>query len=236
MKRRLVFSLFLCSLFVIFTESAYAESSKPKTKLQFRKEMLWHLAALPIYAFLQINVHEGSHALTGLIVGAKVKGYYPYPHIDEKNFVWGNVILEGENLKSKEVCAIILFAPYLADINIFAAADLLISLGAVSPHSVLGGILYFAGMIAPFMDFAINVNGWSSGNDFSSLSNIVGIHRAFFYVAGNVMAGVAIWRLLSVGKKVFFKEKVKEKTPKRKISFLITPTYQMSGISIITRF
>lgn len=234
MKRMLVFSLFLCSLFVIFTESAYAKS---KTKLQFRKEMLWHLAALPVYAFLQMNIHEGSHALTGLIVGAKIKGYYPYPHIyytheNERNFVWGNVVFESESIKTKEAAAIITFAPYLADINIFAAADLLISLGAVSPHSVFGGILYFAGMMAPLIDFAININGWSSGNDFSSLSNILGVHRAFFYVAGNVMVGVAIWRLISVGKKVFFKEK----TPKRKISFLITPAYQISGISIMTRF
>ncbi len=231
MKKTLTFLALFCWAFTVFIGNAYA---KPKSKLQFRKEMLWHIAALPAYAFLQLNVHEGSHALTALAVEAKVVGYKPYPHAytfnGEHYFAWGSTLMT--NIKSEKRLIMITLAPYLADINIFIAADLLISLGAAPPHSVFGGILYFIGMVMPLVDFAVNVNGFSENNDFSRLSQLTGVHRAVYCVAGNAMAAVAIWRLLSVGKKVFFKKKA----PKKSFNVYFAPMPEANGVSVTAIF
>jgi hypothetical protein len=208
MKKTLAF-IFFCLAFTVFIDNAY---SKPKEKLQFRKEMLWHLAALPAYAFLQLNIHEGSHALMALAVGAKIVSYCPYPHVytyDGRHyFVYGSTLITDVKTKNRE--AMIDLVPYLSDLSIFTITDLLISFGAVNPHSFFGGTLYFVGMVMPFMDFVINVNGYSKQNDFSHLADCTGIHRAMFGVVGNIIAAVAIWRLISVGKKVFFRKKTQK--------------------------
>lgn len=64
---------------------------------------------------LHIAVHEGSHALAAIAVGAQVTDFKPYPHMSEYHgkMVWGSMSFKG-NLNPGQL-ALIAIAPFVVE-------------------------------------------------------------------------------------------------------------------------
>ncbi|MFA5175482.1 MAG: hypothetical protein WC430_03660 [Patescibacteria group bacterium] len=212
MKKLYIYIIIVITLFF----SANAEG-------RFRKEVLWNLLAAPAYGFVQLNIHEGSHALGALTVGAELIQYQPYPSLENGIFMWGKVVTN--KIYDRHENGFVLVAPYISDVVIFTASDIILSTEVISPHSISGGILFIAGMVAPFADFVANINNWSEGNDFTRISELYDIPRVFPMIIGNIISAVALWRIVAVGMKVFFEEE--EET--QQISFSVMPTVGGGG-------
>lgn len=219
--------LYYIIIVIILLSSANAEG-------RFRKEVLWNLLAAPVYGFVQLNVHEGSHALGALTVGAEVVKYQPYPSVEDGTFMWGKVITN--KIQDRHENGFVLVAPYISDVAIFTTSDILLSAEIVSPRSISGGILFIAGMVAPFADFVCNVNNWSDGNDFTRISELYDVPRVFTVVMGNIIAAVALWRLVTVGIKVFFEEENENEEEETRISFSVMPTVGGGGATMSFSF
>lgn len=204
MRKIIASVVFACVLVVSF--SASAESHR-----RFRRQTLYHLIAIPAYYLIGVGLHEGSHAAAvGVVPQTELVSFRPYPHFmrfsdGSSRFVNGSIHYQWErcNPPSNGAMAFISLAPYLTDIAIFTATDLMLSLGVISPRSPLVGMLYIIGMIGTGIDFFYNLLGSLNGNDFTNAAESLGIHPAVFTAVGGVLSAVALWRVIRVGYDVF---------------------------------
>lgn len=197
-------------VFVLFAISISA-SANAETHRRFRRQSLWHLAVLPAYYLIGVGLHEGSHAVAvGVIPQTEITDFRPYPHFmrfsdGSRRFVNGSIHYQWErcNPPSDGQLALIFLSPYFIDIAIFTATDLMLSLGAISPRSPLGGVMYMIGMVGTGIDFFYNLLGSLNGNDFTNAAGMLGIHPAVFTAIGATLSAVALWRVIRVGYDVF---------------------------------
>jgi|GEM_PF-3314955 len=237
MMRISVVSVLCIALTLPLTSDASRERGRPDSsgpdtppETEVRDDIWWHLAAVPAYAFLQLNLHEGSHALTGLALGYSVNEYRPYPHmityrekvtetvctptatdggsgcvektgyVTRERFAFGSVDLRGSGDDWQK--GLIYAAPVMTDVLLFTSADL--TLTFIDRRSWAAPILYFAGMVAPWMDFTYNVViGRSAQNDVSRWTSLAGADTDLIRFFGTCVAMAGLVRLILRGYDVF---------------------------------
>lgn len=206
MRKIVAAVVFACVLAVSLSASA-------ETHRRFRRETLWHLAGVPAYFLIGINIHEGlGHGLpVAFSPEMEVASYRPYPHVirtedGTNDFVMGATYVQWSECDppSDAAIAYTFLSPYVTDIAMFVATDLVLSLGAVSPRSQLGTMLFMVGMVGTGVDFFFNLLGsMTPGNDMYEAAMLIGIHPAALMAIGTVLASVALWRIFRIGFEVF---------------------------------
>lgn len=194
--KRVLFLVVLMSIFC-FASSVFAEEGGRR----LRRNTFYHLFGIPIYFFLEINVHEGSHALGALSTGGRVISYNPYPHYNNEGaFRFGSTMVSWDTDRSggveNNIRAFTLLAPAISQISIFVISDLLISYVPDLNSSFWGPVLYLAGMVCPWIDFVFNLYNQSSSCDFARAAEFLGERRELFYAFGTFIAAVGLWRLI----------------------------------------
>jgi hypothetical protein len=115
---------------------------------------------IPIAFMWQTLLHEGSHALMATASGSSITEFKPYPHIVNRKLYFGRT--ETDGTMGKGTYTIFLLTPYIMDVLVFSATDMLLSYGAVKQKGNAESILYLFGMLAPLVDFAF---GFVAGSD-----------------------------------------------------------------------
>ncbi len=213
MKYFLSILLFLSVLFF---------SSKSKAE-ELRGDFWYQLAIQPVYAFTQLNVHEGSHVLAAVLSGNRVDYYKPYPHYMEvdgkKYFFWGSTNFSSHNGES-----LILFAPTLSNLNLFITFD--IFLENFNHDNFMSGSLYSM-MIWNWIDFTYHTNLRSGGSDITRWCERTNIDRTGFQIVGNMVSVIGLWRLISRGTDILFpkEHKIEQDT----FTYFISPSYTGIG-------
>lgn len=191
-------------------EDKNQESDKQEYEYRLRSDIWPHLIIQPVYAFLHLNIHEGSHALTAKALGYDIEAYRPYPHfiyIDgERNFVLGMTITKGETTSGN--MALIAVMPTITDVALFSAAD--ITLSYMNSDSAAAPFLFFGGMVWPWIDFVTAFNSPAPTTDVALWSKELHLNRAGVVLLGDIVAALGLWRVIHHGQQAFF-----EKVPKR---------------------
>lgn len=198
---------------------------------EFVSSRLWHLAALPAWHMLWVNIHEGSHILMAMSYDYEITSYKPYPHFASDRFAFGSFSAQCPGTWSKDWQFIpkspnqrcipqggeaeIAIAPSVTDIGIFAISDALLGFGVVSTDSLSGRLLYVGGMVAPWLDLAYGTNlYWSKTTDHAHFTEAMGWPRWSVFLAGNTFVALGAWRLYVQGKEVFYDRKKKPESQK----------------------
>ena len=168
-------------------------------------ELLGHGLGIPVYFLWMTTLHEGSHALVAEMSGVKVTSFKPYPHFEDfgygRQFYWGTTNFAGQISKRQETW--VLAAPVINDVLLFTASDLTLTYGLDSDSSAAPFFL-MGGMICPLVDFLVNVNGPSAGNDTTRWGKNIGMPKWSIMLVGDALAGVAVWRILHHGRNILF--------------------------------
>jgi hypothetical protein len=77
----------------------------------------WWILAVPVYSFLGTLRHEGSHALAGLLEGARVLEFRVFPTLGGEPWIlWGYVVFD------RPTSWLTSAAPYIGDLLVFILA------------------------------------------------------------------------------------------------------------------
>lgn len=237
MKKTLMVATVFAQVLLIC--SAQAEET-PEVKPLPRREVvkndrLHFLATLPVYIFTVGSViHEGSHAVAvGLDDDWELVDFQPYPHIHPvKGFVGGSIDarcydyeLDGQTARCADQTGlgVIASAPYITDVALFAASDLLLSTGAVNPDSRVGLLLYLFGMGASWYDFGRNLIWAIDGSDPDQMAQGFGVPRWSVVAVATAVTAAGAWRLWVNGKRVFLDVDSPSKVDGA-VNFTIAPT------------
>jgi hypothetical protein len=209
MKQILMFAFFC-----VFTpnNSFALEKEKPATsKYRLRSDIWPHLIVQPLYMFLELNIHEGSHVLAAKLYGYEIFSYKPYPHFvyqnNERNFVFGATEIQG-NITGEEL-AVIVATPLITDVTLFISSDILLS--NLNSDSRAAPVFFFAGMVWPWLDFVVSINASAEGSDTAIWAKETGIGRPLAIILGDSLAALGLWRVIHHGKHALFTVNRKEK-------------------------
>jgi hypothetical protein len=130
--------------------------------------------APPTYA-IDVTLHEGSHALAALAVGAHVDQLHLLPgidpHIDTFRFGWTYV--HGLNTHADQVAFYL--APKVTDVVLLGAFAAVVYTGAW-PHARYGELALTVAATGSWVDFSKDVFLFSHHNDVVKLFDLWGIH------------------------------------------------------------
>jgi hypothetical protein len=183
--------------------------SGSSTHKELRPDIKWHLFSQPLYFLSQSTIHEGSHALTVMMLGHTVTHFKPYPHTymdgnGQRRFVITGTTEFGDKegtVPPRDV-ALIAATPTLLDLALFSATDF--ALAQTGTSSLASPFLYFAGMVWPWMDFTLNINLVSPHSDVGNWSRQWGLAPYGVLIAGDCLAALGLWRLLDQGIRTLF--------------------------------
>lgn len=185
----------------------------------------WHLALGPAYFFIQTNIHEGSHVLTAAMVGADVTDYAPWPHMHRGKFFFGR--FSARDTISGKDWAIVQSAPLLTDTVLFLATDMGLSLMDGDASESFGAqMLFFAGMVAPAVDFFVNLG--PAGDEVGAVSHGTGVNAWVLSGIGLAMTGVAAWRIIHHARQLFGDKR--KRTGSKQL--IISPATRFTGVQI----
>lgn len=178
---------------------------------ELRSDLKWHLLAQPLYFLHQSTLHEGSHALTALLLGHPVTQFKPYPHTygtpsGERRFLFTGGIKIGDDryIVPPGDRAAITAVPTFLDIALFSATDL--ALSQSNPDSWGASLAYFGGMVWPWIDFTLNINLVGPHSDVGNWSRHWGLNPYGVQISGDLLAAVGLWRLVDRGSEVLWSE------------------------------
>lgn len=147
---------------------------------------------------MQVNLHEGSHALAAMSLGYHVDTYKPWPHfvdIDGQSHLVGGefAIREDDAAIPRADYAWISIAPFVTDLLLFLASDL--ALEAVPADSYGAPFLAFGGMMFPLPDFAAGILFRTSETDIMKFHQSSGVPSWVSFLVGGALIVVGSWRL-----------------------------------------
>jgi len=119
-----------------------------------RTDLLW-LFAYPLYQIIGTFRHEGSHAIAGILQGAKITEFVFWPSIREQGFYWGYVRSVGDTNW------LFLAAPYIVDLITFVIFFALCTRVRFRRKWVWLNLIII-GMISPLVNSLYNY--WGSEN------------------------------------------------------------------------
>lgn len=195
------FSKFIIFIFafLLISSNSLAQETEEQPPTQetriLRHDFWYHLASQPLYAFMQLNLHEGSHALAAVSTGGKIEEFAPYPTKVNGKFFFGRTLLSGDYNET-----FMLIAPSITDISLFTTSDIILS--RIEPESPAAPV-FFSIMLWNFIDFTYNWNGSSEYNDVVRFTNKVGTNRVATLVVGDTLAVVGLVRLIDRSLKIF---------------------------------
>lgn len=136
---------------------------------------------IPLF-FVWSVVHEGSHAVAGIISGRKVKEFKPWPHMQSGHFVFCGLRLDRRGNTFSDV------APYLVD----ALAMVGLTVGGVFADGLCGVVLVTA-MGAPSVNTIVGVQARLRGNERADLSRVHwGWALPFYYLAMGYVVAISV--------------------------------------------
>jgi len=112
------------------------------------KDLLWGLA-VPLYWILGTLRHEGSHALVGILCGARLKEFIYWPTHWHGQFYWGYVLFDG----TPPVVATA--APYFVDV-LLVLASAWVCVRWFAESRALWINVVALGLVAPTIDLTYN--------------------------------------------------------------------------------
>lgn len=242
-KNALVMLVVLNQLVIISLAKAEEEPELKRTPRReaVKNDRLHFLATLPVYIVTVGSViHEGSHAVVvGLDDDFTLVDFQPYPHFHpQKGFVGGSIDARCVELNQQTgQCAdkiglgVIASAPYITDLALFAASDLLLSTGAVNPDSRVGLLLYLFGMGASWYDFGRNLIWAVDGTDPAQMAENFDIPRWTVVAAATGITAVGAWRLWVNCKRVFLDVDATKEID-GKVDFVIAPTVSQESFGV----
>lgn len=198
----------ICALiFLGLTLSAPRAIADERDGEQFAPERLWHLAELPAWYFVWTVIHEGSHALTATALGYRGCRIHPYPHEHDGVFSYGDSFCDSWQKSGGSRDAVIFIMPSFVDIAVFGTSDLMLTSRVIDPDSLAGGLLFFGGMLAPWLDYTLNANNLDGTYaDNAIFARLIGVPRWSVMLAQDAIAALGLIRLISVFQEVFFED------------------------------
>lgn len=186
---------------------------KNKVGTTWWKLMLFGVGLAPVEFFVSTAIHEGTHALAGVMVGGKVIEYKPYPHVgDDGVFRFGATTVKGKFSGGEKTFMSV--APMAIDAVILGSYGALVLSDTVPKNKyVQTAMLVFAA--GHWVDLA---NHLFSRNDLSDTAKIEGYltkekgwsnAQAKFLVRGSQVATLLAsgYFLFKGGQKIFGEEK-----------------------------
>jgi hypothetical protein len=125
-------------------------------------DLLW-LFAYPLYQILGTFRHEGSHAIAGMLQGAKITEFVFWPSMREQKFYWGYVCSVGETNW------LFLAAPYIVDLITFIVFFVLCMRVRFRRKWVWLNLIII-GMISPLVNSLYNY--WGSENSSNDIGRL----------------------------------------------------------------
>jgi hypothetical protein len=220
------------------------------TDLVLRPEQGPRIAAqlflAPLYFMAYITAHEGSHALMSLAIGRKVTGFWPYPHYaaigyqngkTKTGFFFGRTSYNYAANERPWQAALVSAAPYMFDLLLFTASDLLLQY-AVDPHSAGAPFLLAVGMITPLVNFVAGLNCMDESCDMSRVARDSGIPRGVLMAAGYGLAFTALWRCLHQFRRIFLEQRSVARRRRQTAAITIQPmtSYGAAGLGLNSVF
>ena len=185
MRFFIIFFVILC--FSSRANADFTEHQKQKFTL--------HLGLQPIYAFAELNLHEGSHALAFISTGHSIKEYSVFPSFQYtetgRKFFMGYVRADTQLSSNETIFSSI--APQITNITLFAASD--IALSYIDKDSVVAPYFLFGGMVWTWINFVSCTNAWTSGTDIYTFSKYSGIPQSIPIIIGNSLAVIGAIRI-----------------------------------------
>lgn len=201
------------------------------------------VASLPVYFLLQTFLHEGSHAMSALFFGWEITEFAPYPHHAlvqnglgraRRELLFGSVSYESPASAERWKMAMLNVSPYLTDFAVFVMSDLMLSY-AVDRDSAVAPVLLTAGMVAPLVNFAVNLSCIDDHCDLNKFARNSGIPREMISMAGVMVIAAAFWRCAHHFARLFM-----ETVPNRRHRTAITTPFAVlpsaTGLSLIGEF
>lgn len=226
MKRIMSISVFLALSLL----SANSRAEMQTNEERFVSERLWHFAELPAWFLVWDTFHEGSHALTATALGYENCVIHPYPHEHNGVFSYGDSFCDNwRNFKSND--AIIFIIPSILDVAVFTASDFLLTRRVIEPDSLAGGLLFFGGMVAPWLDLTLNTNSFNEYADNAVFARLIGIPRWSVMVIQDIVAVAGFFRIISTFQEIFF-----EDTETDNLTVTILPSPNKFGLQVAGRF
>ncbi len=221
----------ILALFSLACCLAYAAPARAQEGGTDRQdEFVYHLIATPLYLVWSLNVHEGGHALTAVLLGEHVNSYKPYPHMEDMGF--GSMLVAGSveirEPVSPRHMAWVSLGPFMADTLIFTAADL--SLNWIDPGSHGAPLILFGGMLWTWADF---FGGWlfrMPGCDIDQFHRDSGLPQWTSWAVGGAMVGVGTWRVYSRMREIALAKP--RKTILEEPAFTASPIYLPGGFGL----
>lgn len=209
MKTLIALYTILCLVSPTMAFGQDSRTDASQTNLHFKREtahyLLGNAAALPAYILMMNTMHEGSHAMAAIAFGERVTDFYPLPGFHDLNgqphFYFSHMV-RTHRIMTDDQNKLLLVSPLITDVALFVFSDSALSLG-LGRGTPLASVLLFAGMAAPFVDFMVNVNGQSDGNDTVRVAKMSGHSKLAYMLAGDAIALLALGRLLLHAEEIF---------------------------------
>lgn len=219
-------------IFLGLTLSAPRAIADERGGERFVSRRLWHLAELPAWYFVWTVIHESSHALTATALGYTGCRIHPYPHEHDGIFSLGDSFCDSWQKSGGSRDAIIFIMPSFVDIAVFTTSDLMLTLRVIDPDSLAGGLLFFGGMLAPWLDFTFNANNLDATYaDNAIFARLTGIPRWSAMLIQDAIAVAGVIRLVSVFQEVFFEEH-----ETKDLTITILPSPNNLGLQVAGQF
>ncbi len=188
----------LCAALVLCTSpgEVQANDHQPSDK---KLVLAGSAMAIPTY-MLGVVIHEGSHALAGKMVGAKVTDYSLIPgfHPRTGKFFFGYVTVQG--LRTEGQRAWFLIAPKVSDTILLSGFSLLYATGSLPSNAYAQtGVLVLA--TGFWVDFSKDIFAFWDHNDTVKVYNAIGLRSELSRIPArlvhlglSVAMGYAIYR------------------------------------------
>jgi len=132
--------------------------------------------------FVWAVVHEGAHAIVGLMGGRKVEEFKPWPHMQSGHFVFCGLRLDRRGNAFSDA------APYIVD----ALAMIGLTVGSVFAEGLVGVFLVTT-MAAPAVNTIVGVQARFRGNERADLSKMHwGWALPFYYLAMGYVVAISV--------------------------------------------
>lgn len=154
------------------------------------RDLPWILA-LPFVLSLGITVHEGSHLLAALAMGASIKSFTVVPSAS----AWGSVTLDPTGVSSPElVLVLVSLAPYMIDLVIFTASFMVLKRCSLQ-RRWLEFLLVVVGLGAPVIDTANNYMGVHSVRSDMGRASYMGFPARAVFAVVLLYYVIMLWTL-----------------------------------------
>ncbi|OGH91697.1 MAG: hypothetical protein A2534_04795 [Candidatus Magasanikbacteria bacterium RIFOXYD2_FULL_39_9] len=225
---------------MFFAQSATADDKSLKVEEEVKDYKWAYFVALPGYYFgVEIPFHESMHGLAAAFnSNYDVVEFKPYMHYDynQNRFLFGSVVMECEKSCSDKVgLGKIALAPSVMTSTLFITSDVLLATNAVEPTSVSGRVMYFAGMVAPWLDFTYNTFWATDISDNAKVAEGFGMSRSSVVAGGALISAVGAWRIWS-GYKRAFPKNIRAKAKESNVLVVPMGGAETVGVSLHVTF